>query len=110
MTPAIELLPASMAGLPATSAIVWVGPPLFARAGAMPGRTPTRLPLVAFASPPALRRARDQIVRAGGAERAGDVAWSEPSVPVVLSATSVLYSVAVPPVTSSPPPVVDAWL
>ena len=33
ITPVIELLPASIAGLPATSAIVWVGPPLFARPG-----------------------------------------------------------------------------
>ncbi len=40
------LLPASMAGLPAKSAMVWVGPPLLARRP-MPGSaTPSRLSLL----------------------------------------------------------------
>ena len=46
------LLPASMAGLPASKAMVWVGPPLSAsipRSGLV---TPTRLPLVPLVRPP----------------------------------------------------------
>ena len=47
------LLPASMAGLSGSSAMVWVGPPLSARAVSSPGSaTPTWFPLTPSIRPP----------------------------------------------------------
>ena len=52
--PLIEAIPASMAGLPATRAMVSVGPPLSARPLARPGElTPVKLPLLLLTSVPA---------------------------------------------------------
>ena len=66
------LLPASMAGLPARRAMVWVGPPLAASVPRSGSATPTRLPLLPLVSPPAAAGA-DQVVRAGRGHRAAAV-------------------------------------
>ena len=77
----------------------------------MPGTTPTKLPLVASTSPPALvelaMRLFELELLSAPATSLAVAAEPEPSV---LSATSVLYKVAMPPVMSSPPPVPEAWL
>ena len=93
------LLPASMAGLPGKSAMVWVGPPLSA-SGPRPGlATPTWLPLAPLVRPPEppVPIRLYALVEATVPAR---TTMSPAAVPLVFWATIVLSRVAVPAPTS----------
>ena len=94
-----------MAGLPVKRAMVWVGPPLSA-SGPRPGlATPTWLPLVPLVRPPEPPVPIRLYALAEATVPAMSLADAVLPVPVVFSATIVLSRVAVPAMTSSPPPV-----
>ena len=98
------LLPLSMAGLPGKRAMVWVGPPLSA-SGPSPGlATPTWLPLVPLVKPPEPPVPIRLYALAEETVPAMSLADAVLPVPMVFSATIVLSRVAVPAMTSSPPP------
>ncbi len=81
--------PASIAGLPARSAMVSVGPPLFASVPSKGLVTPTTFPLTALVIPVVLPPIRLLELAAARRPETSLVVAVEP-VPVVLSATSVL--------------------
>ena len=69
---ASDTLPALMAGLPARSAMVWVGPPLLASVPRSGLATPTRLPWMLLRQAAGAPGA-DHVERAGRGDRSGDV-------------------------------------
>ena len=99
------LSPASMAGLPGKRAMVWVGPPFFARLPRPGLATPTLLPLTPSVRPPdppvpiRLNWLVDARVPATSS------ATGSPPLMLTLRATIALSRVAVPAGTLSPPPV-----
>ena len=97
------LLPASIAGLPGKSAMVWVGPPLLA-SGPSPGSaTPTWLPLTPLVNPPEPPVPIRLLALAEVTWPAPNTTMSLAADPAVLSATIVLSRVAVPRMISMPP-------
>ena len=90
-----ELSPASMAGLPGSRAMVWVGPPLYASTPRL-GATPTMLPSMPLRRPPELAASP---IRLWLPETAPST-----SPPEASSATMVLARVTLPPMLSMPPP------
>ena len=105
----IVALPPPIAGLPASKAIVSVGPPLLASEPSPGLLTPTWLPFVPFVRPPEppvpirLKELDPDTVPA--------MSLGVAPMPELLEATIVLYSAAVPPTASiAPPPLTVAWL
>ena len=87
------LLPALMAGLPASRAMVWVGPPLSARVPRPGLATPTWLPLVPLARPPEPPVPIRLYALAEDTEPAMSSAGAPLPVPLVFRATMVLSRV-----------------
>src|SRR5262249_46797087 len=93
-----------MAGLPGSSAMVWVGPPLSPSVPRPGFATPTWLPFVPFVRPPGPPVPSRLNALAEDTARGMSSGVAGPGKTLTLRATIELFSVAVPPALYSPPP------